>query len=54
VIDLNEAIARAQPALQQRVHQQGARLDETFIEGCVGKLAQHIWRACSRSVVARS
>lgn len=42
MIDLNEAIARAQPALQQRVHLLGARLDESFTEACVGKLAQHI------------
>jgi D-glycerate 3-kinase len=42
VIDLKEAIARAQPALQQRVHQLRVRLDETFVEGCVGELAQHL------------
>jgi D-glycerate 3-kinase len=42
VIELREAIARAQPALQQRILQLGLRLDEAFIESCVGKLAEHI------------
>jgi D-glycerate 3-kinase len=42
VIDLIQALATARPALQQRMQQMGMRLDETYIEQCVGKLAQHI------------
>lgn len=39
MIDLREAILKAQPALQQRIQQLGLRLDEGFIERCVGQLA---------------
>ena len=47
MIDLKEAIVRAQPALQQRILQLGLRLDEAFIEHCVGELALLILRRAS-------
>jgi D-glycerate 3-kinase len=39
VIDLREAILRAQPALQQRILQLDLHLDAAYIEECVGQLA---------------
>lgn len=42
MIELRQAISRAQPALQQRVQQLSVRLDDAYIEDCVGQLAQHI------------
>jgi D-glycerate 3-kinase len=44
VIDLREAILRAQPALQQRILQLELHLDEAFIERCVGELALLVLR----------
>jgi D-glycerate 3-kinase len=39
VIDLRQAILRAQPALQQRILQLALHLDAAYVEECVGQLA---------------
>jgi D-glycerate 3-kinase len=47
VIDLRQAIFRAQSALQQRIQQLELSLDEGYVEHCVGKLAQLILERAS-------
>jgi D-glycerate 3-kinase len=42
VIELGQAMHRAQSALQLRMQQLGLRLDERYLEQCVGRLAQLI------------
>jgi D-glycerate 3-kinase len=40
VIDLEQALVRAQPALQQRILQLSLQVDQAYISKCIGTLAQ--------------